>query len=517
MAKRPHMDEEGVKRVEQPSHSNETAKTMVSENKEDAMHHASQTDAHEHHTKQQTSPDRHAGTKKSASRSNSSSRGKDTTLPWKIVSGILAVLLIASILTGGFSSLVSHQRTGERSESATEQVLDGAYVLGSATAPVTIIEYSDFQCPFCGRFFTQTFPQLKKDYIDTGKVKLIYRHFPLSFHKNAMNAALAAECAGEQGKFYTYHDLLFENQGAWENLANPRDVFLGYARKLGLDEATFTACYETQKYKKKIQSELAEGQQKGVSGTPTFFINGQRLVGAQPFSAFKAVIDAALAGKTGSQTTDQEQQKPQFKPVNITLTPDDMVLGSATAPVTIIEFTDFQCPFCRRYYFDAWQTLKQYVKNGTVRFAVKNFPLGFHDMANVTAQALLCVAEQNRSAYWDAMDIVFSKQQELAPQSTARFTEDQLYEWLSSLPGITMSSVKTCVSSGTYADRIRRDYQLGMQKAVEFGNSQIGTPFFFIGNDKQGYVLLVGAYPAEAFEQLIAAYAAGKNPLEAQQ
>ncbi len=386
-------------------------------------------------------------------------------------------------------------------------------MLGNPNAPVTIIEYSDFQCPYCGRFARDVYQQLKKDYVDTGKVRIIFQHFPLGFHKNAMNAALAAECAGEQGKFYPYHDVLFQKQQEWSELANPRDVFISYAKQLGLDEAKFAACYDTQKYKQKVQEQQSAGQAKGVSGTPTFFINGQRLVGAQPYSAFKALIDAALQGK---QVQQQEQQKPQFKPVNMTIRQDDIILGNPNAPVTIIEYTDFQCPFCRRYHYTTWPTLKQYVENGTVRYVVRNFPLSFHPMANETAQALLCIAAENESAYWDAADIVFQKQQELAPQSTAQFTSNQLYAWLENLSGINISRVKDCVQAGTYADRVSQDYAEAVRKAVEFGNPRIGTPFFFIGNDQQGYILVVGAYPPQVFEQIISDYVQGKNPLDQQ-
>jgi len=167
--------------------------------------------------------------------------------------------------------------------------LDDDPVLGDENAPVTIVSFEDFQCPFCKRSFDQTFPQLKKEYIDTGKVKYVYRDFPLSFHPEAQPAAEAAECADEQGKFWEMHDLIFQNQAIMSNSA-----YKQWAEQLGLDTAQFNDCLDSGKYRQEVQSDSNYGSQVGVSGTPTFFINGIRLVGAQPFEAFKQIIDAEL-------------------------------------------------------------------------------------------------------------------------------------------------------------------------------------------------------------------------------
>ncbi len=167
--------------------------------------------------------------------------------------------------------------------------VDDDPVKGSASAPVTIIEFSDFQCPYCGRFFTDTLPQIEQNYIDTGKAKLIYRDFPLSFHPNAEPAAEAADCAGEQGKFWEMHDKLFGNQASLSD-ANYRQ----WAADLGLDTTQFNSCLDSKKYASEIQNDIQDGQAAGVSGTPTFFINGNKVVGAQPYSVFEQAIDAAL-------------------------------------------------------------------------------------------------------------------------------------------------------------------------------------------------------------------------------
>ena len=165
-------------------------------------------------------------------------------------------------------------------------------VKGSADAKITIVEFSDFQCPFCARFYTETLPMIEKNYIDTGKVKLVYRDFPLSFHQNAQKAAEAAECADEQGAFWDYHNSLFENQDEWSSAGAKK--FVEYASGFGLDEEEFNDCLDSGKYKDEVQNDFSAGSGYGVSGTPTFFINSVMLVGAQPYSVFQQAIEAEL-------------------------------------------------------------------------------------------------------------------------------------------------------------------------------------------------------------------------------
>lgn len=167
--------------------------------------------------------------------------------------------------------------------------IDDDAVLGDKNAPVTIIEFSDFECPFCARFYQQTLPLIKENYIKTGKVKLVYRDFPLSFHPNAQKAAEAAECAGEQGNYYEMHDLLFE-KGVSGGVAS----FKQYAKDLGLDTTKFNECLDSGKFASEVQKDFQDGQNYGVSGTPTFFINGIKVVGAQPYNVFEQIIEQEL-------------------------------------------------------------------------------------------------------------------------------------------------------------------------------------------------------------------------------
>jgi len=160
---------------------------------------------------------------------------------------------------------------------------------GSESAPVTIIEFSEYQCPYCKRFFDQTLSLIEKNYIETGKVKYVFRDFPLSFHQYAQKAAEASECADEQGKFWQYHDKLFENQNALsvESLKQ-------YAKDLGLNAAKFDSCLDSGAMASEVQKDFADGSEYGVSGTPAFFINGIKVVGAQPYSVFEEIIEQEL-------------------------------------------------------------------------------------------------------------------------------------------------------------------------------------------------------------------------------
>lgn len=168
---------------------------------------------------------------------------------------------------------------------------DDDAVKGDPKAKVEIIEFSDYECPFCGNFYRETLSQIKTEYIDTGKAKFIYRDFPLnSIHPQAQKAAEAAECAGEQDKYYDMHDMLFEN-----GVQGGPDIFKQYAGDIGLDIAKFSECLDTSKMASEVQKDFQDGQRSGVSGTPAFFVNGKLVSGAQPFSVFKELIDAELA------------------------------------------------------------------------------------------------------------------------------------------------------------------------------------------------------------------------------
>ena len=167
----------------------------------------------------------------------------------------------------------------------------GAYpVLGKKDAKVTIVEFSDLECPFCEKFDTETFPQLKKEYIDTGKVRFAYRHYILPSHSNAPKAAEAVACANGQGKSWELIEAIFSDQ---------KNITVADLKKkaaaAGLNATRFDRCLDSGEKKSEVDQDQSEGTKAGVTGTPTFFINGKRLVGAQPFSQFQAAIERELA------------------------------------------------------------------------------------------------------------------------------------------------------------------------------------------------------------------------------
>ncbi|MBV9505498.1 MAG: DsbA family protein [Acidobacteriia bacterium] len=180
------------------------------------------------------------------------------------------------------------QQAGEQITKAKISI-EGAYSMGSKDAPLTMVEFTDFQCPYCQRFHVNTFAELKKDYIDTGKLRFISRDMPLDFHPNAMQAAEAGRCAGEQGQFWSMRDRMNSNPDKLDinNLVT-------WAQELKLNVASFRSCVENQKYKNAIQSDLTLAQKIGANGTPSFVlgkstadgVDGELVVGAMPYQVF---------------------------------------------------------------------------------------------------------------------------------------------------------------------------------------------------------------------------------------
>ncbi len=240
---------------------------------------------------------------------------------WQIISGVLAVILVISIFTGGFGfGSSSNTPTGGTGGTVVnpgngaptgvvEVSADDDPILGEANAPVTIIEFSDYQCPFCRKFWTDTLPQIKTNYIDTGKVKFVYRDFPLdSLHPLAQKSGEAAECArdvGGEAKYWEMHDKMFSEQNILDS-GSPQGPVTStvqysiadlkkWASEIGVDSSKFDSCLDDGKFASEVKSDFQDGAEAGVQGTPAFFINGKLISGAQPYSAFQAAIEAELA------------------------------------------------------------------------------------------------------------------------------------------------------------------------------------------------------------------------------
>jgi protein-disulfide isomerase len=384
------------------------------------------------------------------------------------------------------------QRPSDDPNLVFKVAVDDSPIRGNPDAKVTIIEFSDFQCPFCSRAAT-TIDQVREQYGQD--VRIVYKQNPLPFHQNAMPAATASLAAGKQGKFWEMYDLLFKNQ---QKLG--ADDLNGYAQSLGLNMDKFKADMASAEVKAQITKEQQLAASLGASGTPAFFINGHKLVGAQPIDSFKSVIDAqkAIADKKladGTKPSDlyaalvqngvtappmAPQGAPQVPdaPVNVAIG-DSPVRGPSDAPVTIIEFSDFQCPFCSRGFNTLNDIEGQY--KGKVKVVFKQNPLPFHQNAKPAAEASLAAGEQGK--FWEMYEQLFKNQQKLGA--------DDLNGYAQAI-GLDMGKFKAAMESHKFASKVDEELKQGQAAGVS------GTPTFVINGHK-----LVGAQPADAFKKVI--------------
>lgn len=375
---------------------------------------------------------------------------------------------------------------------------------GPSDALVTIVEFSEFQCPFCSRVLPTS-----KQIIDTyGRdVRIVFKHNPLPFHKDAGPASQLALEAHRQGKFWEAHDLLFANQQALT-----RENLEGYAQQLGLNMGKVRAALDGEAYKAAIEADQALARSLGASGTPSFFINGRNLRGAQPFEAFKAVIDEELAkaralvasgtprARVYEVTTANGATEAKFieapaapggqpaapdanKIYNIAVPRNAPRKGGANAKVVIQEFSDFQCPFCSRVNPTVKQIFEKY--GDKVAIIWRNFPLPFHQDAGPAAEAAMeAFAQGGSTKFWAMHDLLFENQRALSRADLDRYAA-QL--------GLNAARFKAAMDNHTHKASVDAD-----MAAVTAAGAQIGTPSFFI-NGK----LLQGAQPFPAFEAAI--------------
>lgn len=217
-----------------------------------------------------------------------------------------AIVIPTSLTSGAGAASPAVDSTSEAAEGATEQTpgtstdtaSDSGHVLGSADAPVTVVEWADYQCPFCGDFAREVKPQLVEKYVDTGMVKFEFRDFAFlgdqSASDESVNAAEAAWCAGDQGSFWEYHDTLFANQNGENDGAFANARLIEMARQLNLDVASFENCLGRNTHESTIIASRAEADASGINQTPTFFINSEKVVGLKDFEQLSEYIDDAL-------------------------------------------------------------------------------------------------------------------------------------------------------------------------------------------------------------------------------
>ncbi len=374
---------------------------------------------------------------------------------------------------------------------------DGRPYRGDRSAPVVLEEFSDFQCPFCSRYVAETLPALMDNQIAEGEVVTIFYDYPLtSIHPQATAASHAARCAGEQGAvaYWDMHDTIFSRPNEWAN-NSAAAVFNGYAQELGLDIAAFGECQSSGKYDTAIEDDIALGRSRGVGSTPSFFVNDQPLIGAQPLSVFNQVIEAALNGEVAA-VQPPEPAAPAVAPTPATIPTDNFAaaLGDPNAPVTIVEYTDYQCPFCQRYSQETMpQMITNLIETGRVYYMIKDFPLDqIHPDARAAAAAARCAGDQD--AYWEMHDAIFNNQSAWAEGAAA-----QVLTGIAAGLGLDMDSYAACIDGRKYDDAVQANLEEGSRLGVQ------GTPAFFI----DGFPIS-GAQPFELFEYGVGLAEAGE-------
>jgi protein-disulfide isomerase len=418
--------------------------------------------------------------------------------------------MLAVIACRGNSNAGDTPTTGESEAAATAGAADGpdfgedewdlasSPLLGAENGLVTIVEFSDFECPFCGRV-VPTLKQLVEAEEFAGKVRIVFKQMPLPMHANAPLAHQAALAAHAQGKFWEYHDLLFENQRALQRADLER-----YAEQLGLDMETFRAALDNEEYKDEVEADVALAGRLGIRGTPNFLVNGRAVTGARPYDDFASVVreeitamEALIAeGKSVGEAyearvaTNREAAPAAAQPQARANEPDpnaEMYVpvegspfkGAEDALVTIVEFSEFQCPFCARVNPTIQQILDTY--GDDVRVVFKQNPLSFHDRAEPAARA--SIAAHNQGKFWEYHDLLFANQREL--------TDANLAAWAEQI-GLNMERFNADLQAAETTARIEEDQALAARLAAR------GTPHFFIN----GYRLR-GAQPYARFEAVI--------------
>jgi protein-disulfide isomerase len=386
--------------------------------------------------------------------------------------------------------------------------------LGSAAAPVTIVEFSDFQCPFCSRV-TPTLRQIQEVYRE--RVRLVFKHNPLPFHNRARPAAEAAATVfglGGSRAFWAFHWLAFDNQ---QDLTD--ENFALWAERSGVPAATFKKAYAEKTFASKVDEDIALASKVGANGTPGFRINGVTVSGAQPFDKFKEVIEQQLAEASklraaGTKAADvyavltnkNQAEKPEIPPSaraddeddesvwKVPVLADDPVRGPKDAPVTVLIFSDYQCPFCKRVEETLKQVSAQY--GDQVRFVWKDNPLPFHDRARPAAEfARFVLSQKGDKGFWAAHDALFESAPEL---------DDEALKAIAGKLGVNFNAAKAPATQGRLRARIDQSIELASDFQAR------GTPHFFING-----VRLSGAQPLEKFKALIDSQLARAKELSA--
>ncbi|MEO8179008.1 MAG: thioredoxin domain-containing protein [Deltaproteobacteria bacterium] len=361
---------------------------------------------------------------------------------------------------------------------------------GPASALVTIVEFSDFQCPYCARV-EPTLQKLLDEYRD--ELRIVWKDNPMSYHPRARPAATLARFAYEHGgdrSFWTAHAALLASQ------SNLDDAGLeSIARELGLRWSELRMALQSERYRARFDQSAALALDFGANGTPHFFINGRHLVGAQPYERFKQLVDAGLdnakrllnqgvnRGKVFGELMKAGKGAPEPEKKQVPAAgPDSPFKGAARAKVVIQEFSDFQCPFCSRVTATVDQILKEYPKD--VKLVWRHMPMPFHADAALAAEAAQEAFEQRgNQGFWDYHDRLFAEQGSIKRPDLERHAQEL---------GLDLGRFRRALDERTHKSRVERDFGVGQSAALG------GTPGFVIN----GY-FVSGAQPFGTFDKVI--------------
>ncbi len=365
--------------------------------------------------------------------------------------------------------------TGKYEGIPVGMTVDGDPYMGQPDAPVTIIEYSDYQCPFCGRHEVQTSQKIIDTYIKTGVARLVFRDMPLtSIHPHAMEAAIAANCAGEQGAeaFWKMNRLLFKSQKDWVGSKDVGAKMMEYAKSLGLDTDKFKACYDSKEPQGDISKDLQEGGKAGIRGTPGFWINGRLIEGAYPFERFQKVIEDAKKNPTPQPTatpTKAESDPFGADPDHPGFTYDGSpMLGTGKEPTFLLVVEDFGSEKDAEFENKILPVLqKEYVDTGKTRIVFNYDPRG----APTEALAAACASQQSAEAFWKFYHKLLQTQKEW---KEAKGDPKPLMEKYAKELGLDTEKFNECLENTKAKDMINKDLRRVMGWKVQ------ETPYSFV-------------------------------------
>lgn len=383
----------------------------------------------------------------------------------KKLNSVFTVLILAAGLLLG----CAESKTAAAVEpNKTEPTSLSSFSRGPETAKLKIEQFSDFFCPYCKKQ-AAVFNELREKYPD--QIQMTFRHFPLSGEPGTGTFPLheASVCAAEQGKFWEFHDFVFQ--------AAERVTVDSVSQAIELNDADLKACMQAERGRSQVLGDLADAQTRGVNGAPTFFMNGEKITGMRPFNYFAEKLDPELAAKLAAERKAKREElesRIDFTEVG------RPVQGPDQAPVTIVEFSDFHCFFCQKLNPSLDQIMQDY--SGKIRRVWRHFPLPIHPQAPYAHVASECAHAQGK--FWEMHNLIF------ANPSKARVADD--FKRMAGELGLDQPLFDTCYENEATKKIIENDVLMGFSKSVG------STPSLLINGE-----LFVGAKPIDKLKEAI--------------